>query len=337
MNHQSHIPDEIRHVIIKFLRHESTPEEITALENWLLEDPSHPVSFDHFNRTYRALASDDGGTVSDIDGAWNVLAGRLMNDEKLTSPVVQLENPGRFIYLKIAASLLIVLLAGAATWKYFNSSIALTSSETRIAAGDEKEEILLPDGTRVWLNAHSELHYKNDFGKTTRNVTLAGEAFFDVTKTGIEFTVSTQSLVVQVKGTKFNVTVFADGRERATLEEGKVELQIKGQNKPIEMSPGDQVTFNDRSNELIREVVNAASYSVWKERELHFENATLGEIVEQLEIRFHVNVSIDPKIAERESLSMTIRDETLGEVLELIAISSTLHYKIDEKNVVIFE
>jgi hypothetical protein len=90
-------------------------------------------------------------------------------------------------------------------------------------------------------------------------------------------------------------------------------------------------------NEVSHKVVHASSFSIWKEEPLKFTRASLSEILRNIETRYQVKITISNTIAERENISMTIQDETLEEVLELISISTSLKYKIDGSEVVMYE
>jgi len=323
---------EIEELIIRFLRHETSAYEMRKLEEWLKQDPSHRIQFDEINTAYQALHSNY--SRKSPEEAWKSLSGKL--DEEPADKEIKLPVVPRVSYTRIAAVIALVLVSLAGVWKYAVTTGNSASAEVVAKAEDEKKQLILPDGSTVWLNAGSSISYSKEFGVSNRNVALTGEAFFDVAKTGIDFVVATNSISIRVKGTRFNVTAFSNDNQSTTLEEGSVALTIKGHVQPIEMKPGDQVTFNEESSEVTRKVVHAPSYSVWKEGEIRFDNSSLQNIIDEIAKRYKVTVNIDQAIASRENLSMTIRDETLEEVLELITISSSLKYKIEGNQVTIY-
>lgn len=323
-------PQEIEDLIVRFLRRETAAYEMRKLEEWLKQDPSHRVQFDEINAAYQALHGNYA-RKSPHD-AWKSLSDKLEEKKEIDLPVTR-----RYSYYKIAASIALLLVSFAGIWKYSVSGNDYASSEMVAKAGDEKKQLILPDGTIVWLNADSYISYGKEFGIRNRNVSLTGEAFFDVAKTGVDFVVATHSMSIRVKGTRFNVSAFSDNNESTTLEEGSVALTIKGQDQPIDMKPGDQVTFNEHSSEVTRKVVHAPSYSAWKEEELRFDNSSLKDVIDEIGKRYKVIISIESSTAGNEHLSMTIRNETLEEVLELITISSSLKYKVEGNQVKIYE
>jgi ferric-dicitrate binding protein FerR (iron transport regulator) len=198
--------------------------------------------------------------------------------------------------------------------------------------------VVLPDNSVVWLNTNSTLEYAADFGTATREVSLKGEAFFDVKKDSKSFIVKTDNISIYVKGTRFNVRAYANEADiKTTLEEGKVELQVKGDKDIFTMRPGDQITFNSNLKKITRNTVDPTDYSSWKEERLVFDDTPLRDIILKLENRYNVDIEVDSALAEKERLTMTIEQETIDEVLEFIQLSSGLKYKKDKNQISIYE
>ena len=198
--------------------------------------------------------------------------------------------------------------------------------------------IVLPDNSVVWLNTNSSLEYPPAFGNTAREVTLKGEAFFDIEKGSKPFIVKTGNVQVHVKGTRFNVQAYKEEDSvKTTLEEGRVELHIKGKDSFYVMNPGDQITLNTKVNDVVLRKVNPSNFSAWKEERLVFENTRLADIAARIENRYKVKISIAPSIGYRERLTMTIEHETLDEVLEMIRLSSRLKIKKDNNEITFYE
>jgi ferric-dicitrate binding protein FerR (iron transport regulator) len=325
-------PDHIEHIIIKFLQGEATPEETDFLERWVNEDARHREQFREVNRTFQVAVKLPRFNPKRVDAAWEVFADKIHSDNKKHRSFFTLRNP---IAVRIAASVLVLLVAGISWWTY--SDVSTQQKAFVQYTNLEKTRIVLPDNSVVWLNANSTLSYDADFGESTRKVILKGEAFFDVTKSQKEFVVSTDNLSIHVKGTRFNVSTLKDGKEETTLEEGRVILKVKGTKQSYDLRPGDQVTYNRNSNHIERNQVKPSNYSSWKEEILLLENLSLRDIADKLEARYKVTIVIDSAIAQRENLTMSIREETLVEVLELIKLSTSLNYTIDGNEVTLYE
>ena len=327
-------PPYIKDLIIKFLEKEASPTEVEILEDWLKQDEKHRKQFDEINDTFQAAISLGRFTHQKTDHAWKKLSHKINETE--VKPITL--STSKTLWLKIAATVLVIVVAGIGLSKFFPLQKSTNSLAVVQNAAERKTKAILPDGSIVWLNVNSSVEYDADFGKHSRLVSLRGEAFFDVKKGKKDFIVRTDNLSIQVKGTRFNVnTDDLSGNEKTTLEEGHVVLQINGSKTLYEMIPGDQIAFNRTTNKVFLQKVNPSNYSAWKEAKLIFDNALLADIVKKLENRFKVTIAIDDAIAQRERLTMTIENETIDDVLEFIELSSRLHYRKEKNQIMIFE
>ena len=187
----------------------------------------------------------------------------------------------------------------------------------------ETREVSLPDGSKVTLNANSELRYSS-FAEddTHREVWLDGEAFFSVTHTTDDkkFLVHTSSLTVEVLGTKFNVN-NRRGKTSVVLSSGKVKLAIPSQSdtSSVTMQPGERVQYEDLK--ITQEVVNTEVYTAWQKHQLIFDRTTLQEIAEVLEDEYGYKVIIESKNLSQREISATkaISIENLETLLEIIS------------------
>ncbi|MCL3779060.1 FecR family protein [Prolixibacteraceae bacterium JC049] len=140
----------------------------------------------------------------------------------------------------------------------------------------------LSDGTRVWLNAQSELRYPVQFTGKIREVTLVGEALFEVTKNeSMPFVVKTEGQTIKVLGTSFNVSAYSDNQfVKTTLITGKV--QINTDEKQVELKPSFQSVLNKSNGDIVQTKVETEFYTCWKDGEYYFENVALDEIFKTL-------------------------------------------------------
>jgi ferric-dicitrate binding protein FerR (iron transport regulator) len=159
-------------------------------------------------------------------------------------------------------------------------------------------EILLPDGTHVFLNAGSRLIYPNFFADKTREVFLVGEAFFDVEHNAEKpFVVQTTDIRVRVLGTQFNVSAYpSDNIIETVLASGKVRLEQNNSgmfSETTELSPGQLAAFSKTERTTQLKNVDIENHTLWKENLLKFESTDLSRVVKRLEryynIRFKYN------------------------------------------------
>jgi transmembrane sensor len=154
-------------------------------------------------------------------------------------------------------------------------------------------EIILPDGTHVYLNAGSRLIYPEFFADKTREVFLVGEAFFDVEHNEKQpFVVQTTDIRVQVLGTQFNVSAYpSDNIIETVLTEGKVRLEQNNTgmfSETTELSPGQLAAFSKSERTTRMKEVDIENYTLWTEGLLKFESTDLSRVVKRLERYYNI-------------------------------------------------
>ncbi|GAB3711087.1 FecR family protein [Spirosoma flavus] len=204
-----------------------------------------------------------------------------------------------------------------------------TTPEYHTAYG-QTQTIILPDGSEVILNAHSNLKLATNWqdGKT-REVWLTGEAFFKVVKKTVptRFVVHTDNLNVEVLGTQFNVA-SRKGATQVVLNSGKVKLDVgKGTyQKSIVMVPGDLVEISGERKKLTKRSVKPERYNDWTNQQWILDNTSLSEVTARLEATFGLRVTfVDPDIAQ-ERMTGVVPSENLDDLID--ALSTTNGLKI---------
>jgi ferric-dicitrate binding protein FerR (iron transport regulator) len=175
------------------------------------------------------------------------------------------------------------------------------------------------------------------FGHGTRDVFIEGEAYFAVAKDSEHpFVVCAGQLKVEVLGTRFDVCAYPDDNEfSATLDEGAVNAVHSLNGKSVTLIPGEQVILNRETNELSRSKVNTELFTSWKENLLRLEDAPFEEVIKKMERWYDVKITIDPSINTKERYTMTVKTESLREMLQLVSKTTKMDYEIKENSVVI--
>lgn len=204
-----------------------------------------------------------------------------------------------------------------------------------IVSYGKKSMIVLSDGTKVWLNAGSQLIYPAVFINKDRKVTLIGEAFFDVAKNPKRpFIVSASDVRVHVLGTRFDISAYPEDKVVQTvLEEGKVNLiyltkGILGRENVVEMKPNQMVEFNKTSGEASSAIVDVSKYVSWKDGLLEFEKVDLGRALMQVERFYNVKIHLaDPVIGSYKlSGKLDLKDEP-EKVLNVIKLTVPIDWQ----------
>lgn len=193
-------------------------------------------------------------------------------------------------------------------------------------------KVILPDSTLVFLNSNSSLRYPVEFGDS-REVTLDGEAYFEVTKNPKKrFFVSTPHCSqIEVLGTHFNVEAYADELHvLTTLLEGSVRFLYKGASNRMNytmMSPGEKLVYNSALNEVKLYKTTCLSETAWKEGKIIFKDTPLKEALRLLEKRFNVKFIIRNDKWSDSSFTGTFVEQRLERILEYFKISSKVRWR----------
>lgn len=204
-----------------------------------------------------------------------------------------------------------------------------------IVSYGKKSMIVLSDGTKVWLNAGSQLVYPAVFVKETREVSLIGEAFFDVVKNPEKpFIVKASDVNVQVLGTRFDISAYPEDKTIQTvLEEGKINLKYSGnglfkRDYVVEMVPNQLVEFDKESREASSTMVNVSKFISWKEGMLEFEKVNLTRAFKQVERFYNVKILMDDPAIGYFKLSgkLDLKDEP-EDVLNVIKLTVPIDWQ----------
>ncbi|MCE4564754.1 FecR domain-containing protein [Maribellus sp. CM-23] len=195
----------------------------------------------------------------------------------------------------------------------------------------------LPDKTEVWLNSGSSLEYPIAMNKQKqRNVRLTGQGYFKVSYNPRHpFLVETNQINIKVLGTSFDVSNYNnDGQIITTLEEGCIALLDSHGREVSKLAPGQQAVLEKTSRKLYVENVKTELSTSWKDGRLIFRDAPLQEVVKLLGRWYNCNIEVDDSLIGSDiQYTATIQDETLGEVLQMIELSTAVKTSIKNREV----
>ncbi|MBD1433717.1 FecR domain-containing protein [Sphingobacterium sp. DN00404] len=181
--------------------------------------------------------------------------------------------------------------------------------------------VVLADGTKVWMNAESELCYPQTFAGENRVVQLTGEAYFEVAKDKSKpFIVETVNQRIEVLGTHFNVNAYPTERKSAvTLVEGRIAVSIEGQKERV-LYPGQQALVTQKHLEVGD--VNVDEYIAWKNDEFMFNEESLVEAANRIGRWYDLDIDVDPALKDIHLWGSVPRRENFGQVLKLIQLTN---------------
>ncbi|MEI6949717.1 FecR domain-containing protein [Paraflavisolibacter sp. H34] len=194
-------------------------------------------------------------------------------------------------------------------------------------------QVELPDGSRVWLNAASSVRYPTAFTGKQRMVEITGEAYFEVAKNAaLPFVVRVAGSEIKVLGTHFNVMAYADEKAlETTLLEGSV--QFAGGGKARLLRPGQQAQL--ANGQLKVAEVDAEEVVSWKNGMFHFENADLESVMKQLARWYDVEVVYQGSNLHDPIVGDIPRTSPLPEALKILELTSSAHFTIDGRKIIV--
>lgn len=349
----------IYNLLKEYMDYPHSPEMETRIQQWLIDDE---------HRELKDLALDDllmkmeftPKTVDELDENQkknlNMIKQKLNfepNDQEdyldvlMREKAVEAKRIPLRTYLLRAAAVLIPIMA--VTGWYMNTQtqtdvepiaqVQQTAQQQPIevaTANGQCTEQNLADGSHVVVNAGSKLTYSNTEQSKERKVTLVGEAYFSVAKVEEKsFVVQTKYLDVKVLGTQFDVKAYPEENKTVvTLNEGKVEVETK--NKEIyNILPGQQLVYNNTTGEVKIKTVSADQSSAWKDGNLYLEDATINEIIRELERVDGVNIAFEKAMTNKEHYSLKFtNNENINQKMSVLKdLIGGFSYTIDGKNI----
>lgn len=224
-------------------------------------------------------------------------------------------------WLKIAATLLVVVMSLGVAGYYYIGKNKSRSYLASAAPPSSHQIIKLPDGTVVKLNSESTLHYPETFeDKSVREVTLIGEGYFDVAHDpSKEFIVKTGSINTVVLGTAFNIKAYAtDNAITVTVTRGKVRVSEDDRVLGV-LNPDQQIIFTKDKGASSVQQADSKQYIAWAEQDIFFDDVTFEAAAQQLSQQFGVVITFSNEKLRQCRFSATfLQRESLHQMLTVI-------------------
>jgi len=341
--------EEARLFVTRFVSGGYDPSEYAAFLEWLERAPIDELS----------VIADEHEALFDL---WNLPASGpsakwvAQLEQKLDKSEAQARkasvkrmDTNRFKRrVWVAAASVIVLVASGAFWLYNREggqkeaankkSIEVLYHTVTTSKGQQQQQIVLPDGSKVWLNAASSLKYAVAFN-TTRTVELSGEAYFEVVGSAAHpFRVITKTAEVQVLGTRFNVMAYEDEPvSKTTLIEGAV--KITSGSEAITLQPGDQAGIGYSSSGVIGPIevlhgVNKEIVMGWKDGTLEFDNTDLHTVMREIARCYDLDIQYEGNIPAKRFTGSFSRKEDIHQILRILE-DQHIHNRINGKTITI--
>lgn len=262
-----------KHILIRYFLGQSSEEEKNAIHKWLESDEANKKLFIRERIRFDAsiVATDEKDIIKKKPFQINYLLRRS---------------------LQIAATILLLIGSAFIYNTYKIEKLSQTYQCIHVPAGN-RTNIILPDGTEVWLNANTSLRFPSTFSRKSREVILDGEAYFNVTKSKKPFVVKTDKYNVEVLGTTFDVESYSgDSVFKTALFTGKVKLYSEDQaENALYLNPGQ--TAQQIDNALQVSSTTDINIYRWREGLIYIENKSFDEIMSVFEKYYNVQIKIE--------------------------------------------
>ncbi|GAB4035215.1 FecR family protein [Spirosoma jeollabukense] len=338
----------------KFLAGETDPAETARVRQWLASRPGPSApgheDFEKFERIWEAAgewsATSPGASAVDTNAAWKKVQQKIRTVDRKpvtkSEPIVKplpvqpgdRQTGGYQALWRVAAFLALV---GGMGWLTFRLQFMGKDHPARnmvtLTTNEQKISKILPDGTRILLNRHSTLRYPATFADERREVTLTGEAFFDVTPDPTRpFRIQARKNVVQVLGTSFSVRAY-DANVSVAVQTGKV--RFSGGKKVVLLTRNQQATFEASADTIRRAMLLSQNAFAYKTGQLVFDKEPLRDVVQAINQVYNADVRLANARLGNCRLTTRFDRTSLETVLAVTAETLGLRIRHEGKQVIL--
>ncbi len=333
------IGDFDRDLLVKYISNEANDHEKSLVENWLNESEANQQELQKIRKMLLKVDTFFEAKSFDAESAWNKVHSKITQPQKRVIQLKKRRKEAILQFYKYAAVIVIALLLGVAGYYFgFRNQMQVIYGEVISAENQVVSEYTLPDGTIVTLNNNSSLTFPKHFKNDIREVTISGEAFFDVTPNPEKpFIIHAGDAQVKVLGTSFNVCAYPESETvEVVVKTGKVQVTNKQKDADLTainevfLIPGEKGTLYLNTNLLEKTENRNPNYLAWKTHDLVFVKAPLSEVIQNLEKVYRVKINVlDPKLND---LLLTAHFDKKPIDFVLNVVQLTFNLELSENN-----
>ncbi len=290
----------------------------------------------HFNQLkaiWETSAKTSIPEVPDTNDEWQKLQIAITKTERESKAIHVRPRLGNLFQLRYAYAVAIIVLITLSSLFIYNRYIPVSYQTDR----KEHLKLTLPDGSSVQLNCVSKLTYHKGFNKKSRQVTLKGEAYFDVKRGDLPFIIKTDVAQVRVLGTSFNVKT-RDEQIEVAVNRGAVGIltAIEGKDSTIALKEGYLITCREGSYPSQLQQIEFDQYPGWIHGNLSFHQAALKLVCQEIERQFDVKIQLADQQFENISISGLFAADDLNNLLSVICILIQKEFRYENETFVIY-
>ena len=319
------IPEHILTIIEKQLKGEATVEETASLQQWRAENPSHDSIYRQLEKLWQESGEILTEKTYDAESAWDKVDLRLDKGNK-KAPVRMLT--------RLAAAACIIGILFIAGWLLLGKN----KPELLVAKAEQSNTpVTLPDGSQILLRKGASLSYPKTFSGAKREVSLTGEAFFEVQHdTAHPFQIQTVRATLEVLGTSFTINT-SDKQDELVVNTGKVLFTNKAGDKHIIM-PQQYSKLDDKGFEI--KPLNDPNFLSWKTGQLKFDNTPIDQVASVLSNHYNLNIVADSALLKQpkiQTITASFNKQSIEAVLEEIKVLVNISNRKQNDTIILFK
>ncbi len=323
---------DIDELILRYLQGKISLEEQYQLTQWMELDEENEKIFKRLLAYWSDYTQDYSGIKREIEEQVFGRIGKLQEEKR---PVFRSKY-----FLKIAAA--VALIMSSSLWIYHLTRVEVEQAVPSPIAYIEKTSLagqkittILPDGTRVHLNANSKLILPERFSDDKREVELIGEAFFDVARDESKpFQITTKDFVINVLGTSFNVSAYQEGSNHVAVKEGIVSVKTDPF-RSVELNTNQMIKIYEDGNVSDLTKINEELIFGWIDQVLAFQDLPIQQVLDKVSMWYGVEVSIEKRTLPKKLFTASFNNPTLNELLLNVSKVYGFNYEIRDGIVII--
>ncbi|MBN1604552.1 MAG: FecR domain-containing protein [Chitinispirillaceae bacterium] len=328
-----------KEILIKYLSNSCSEDEFEDLARWVENKVATDVD-KHWSSDIWYTFEPDEGSKDEVK--YEALLNKIHHEINLRQQAIKDSRIIRLTtfakWMSRVAAILFLPLLGVIFYLLSNTTLqnryltgsAVDSLEV-IAPVGSRTTVQLADGTEVHLNYGSRIKYPRNFAGKSREITLSGEAYFDVSHNPRKpFVVKTGNMNIKALGTRFNVQAYpADNMIATTLVDGRVVIEKTIPGKALTplgtLAPGQHMEYDKTTGKISSSMVNVDKYIAWKEGRMVFDNTPIEEVTRQLGRKFNVDIEVAENIRYL-TYTVTFIDDPLYLILDLMTETTPISY-----------
>lgn len=322
-------------LLARYLAGETSADENQRVLNWCAIDSRNSRYVDGLRQLWNEAPSALSPQTFDADSAWKRMQTRMhipgsSEQEESSTPI------NRFRIYRVAAAAVILIGISALIWRMVGKTETdQTLATISITAKNAPQQDTLPDGSFVHLNKGTRIDFPQKFTSVTREVTLSGEAYFQVQHNKQKpFVIHAGALDVRVLGTVFNVKAYP-GRDYVTVSVESGRVRCKAENDSLELTAGEEGTYNLKTRKIERKVMDTPNSFAFRNKKFVFHNTPLNQVLAEINDAYHTNIILRNEEMRNSLVNAQFSDDNIDVILSILQESHKISYEKKGNTIII--